>query len=57
MDEELFARFRMCAVDVLSVPEDKVVPYFVVLIIVFIVIGFVIATIAGMAIPAPVRGF
>ncbi len=26
MDQELFARFRKCAVDVLSVPEDKVVP-------------------------------
>jgi acyl carrier protein len=26
MDPELFARFRKCAVDVLSVPEDKVVP-------------------------------
>ena len=26
MDEELFGRFRKCAVDVLSVPEDKVVP-------------------------------
>ena len=24
MDEELFGRFRKCAVDVLSVPEDKV---------------------------------
>ena len=41
----------------MKVPEDKVVPYFVVLIIVFIVVGFVIATIAGMAIPSPVRGF
>ena len=26
MDQELFGRFRKCAVDVLSVPEDKVVP-------------------------------
>jgi len=26
VDEELFGRFRKCAVDVLSVPEDKVVP-------------------------------
>jgi acyl carrier protein len=26
VDEEQFARFRKCAVDVLSVPEDKVVP-------------------------------
>ena len=26
MDQELFARFRKCVVDVLSVPEDKVVP-------------------------------
>ena len=26
MDEALFARFRKCAVEVLSVPEDKVVP-------------------------------
>jgi acyl carrier protein len=25
LDEELFGRFRKCAVDVLSVPEDKVV--------------------------------
>lgn len=24
-DDELFARFKKCAVDVLSVPEDKVV--------------------------------
>lgn len=26
MDQELFARFRKCAVDVLSVEADKVVP-------------------------------
>ena len=26
MDQELFARFRKCAVEVLSVPEEKVVP-------------------------------
>ena len=26
MDKELFARFRKCAVDVLSVDESKVVP-------------------------------
>ena len=26
MDQELFARFKKCAVDVLSVSEDKVVP-------------------------------
>jgi len=26
VDQELFARFRKCAVEVLSVPEDKVVP-------------------------------
>jgi acyl carrier protein len=26
MDNETFARFRKCAVEVLSVPEDKVVP-------------------------------
>jgi acyl carrier protein len=26
VDEELFGRFRKCAVDVLSVPEEKVVP-------------------------------
>ena len=26
MDQELFARFRKCAVEVLSVDEDKVVP-------------------------------
>ena len=26
MDQELFARFRKCAVEVLSVSEDKVVP-------------------------------
>ena len=26
MDQELFARFRKCAVDVLSVSEDEVVP-------------------------------
>lgn len=26
MSDELFARFKKCAVDVLSVPEDKVVP-------------------------------
>jgi acyl carrier protein len=26
VDEALFARFRKCAVEVLSVPEDKVVP-------------------------------
>ena len=26
MDQELFARFRKCAVEVLSVPEEKIVP-------------------------------
>lgn len=26
MDQQLFARFRKCAVEVLSVSEDKVVP-------------------------------
>ena len=26
MDQELFARFRKCAVEVLSVEEDRVVP-------------------------------
>ena len=26
MDQELFGRFKKCAVEVLSVPEDKVVP-------------------------------
>jgi len=26
VDQELFGRFRKCAVDVLSVPEEKVVP-------------------------------
>jgi acyl carrier protein len=26
VSDELFARFRKCAVEVLSVPEDKVVP-------------------------------
>jgi acyl carrier protein len=26
MDNETFARFKKCAVEVLSVPEDKVVP-------------------------------
>ena len=26
MDQALFARFQKCAVEVLSVPEDKVVP-------------------------------
>ena len=26
MDQELFARFRKCTVDVLSVSEDRVVP-------------------------------
>jgi acyl carrier protein len=26
VDQELFARFKKCAVDVLSVSEDKVVP-------------------------------
>ena len=26
MDQELFARFRKCAVDVLSVSDDQVVP-------------------------------
>lgn len=41
----------------MRVPEDKTVPYFVVLLIAFLVIGFVIGMIAGMAIPSPVRGF
>ena len=26
MDQELFGRFKKCAVEVLSVPEDKVIP-------------------------------
>ena len=26
MDQETFARFKKCAVEVLSVPEDKVIP-------------------------------
>ena len=26
MDQELFGRFKKCAVEVLSVPEEKVVP-------------------------------
>ena len=26
MDQELFSRFKKCAVEVLSVPEEKVVP-------------------------------
>jgi acyl carrier protein len=26
VDQELFARFKKCAVEVLSVPDDKIVP-------------------------------
>ncbi len=26
MDQELFARFKKCAVEVLSVPDEKIVP-------------------------------
>ena len=38
-------------------PEDKSIPYTVVVIIAAIVLNVVIAAIAGMAIPSSVRGF
>jgi hypothetical protein len=38
-------------------PEDKTIPYIVVVTIAVIVIGVVIAAVAGLMIPGPVRGF
>jgi hypothetical protein len=42
---------------VMRAPEDKSVPYTVVVIIAAIVLNVVIAAIANLAIPSPVRGF
>ena len=41
----------------MKTPEDKAVPYVVVVIIVAIVIAVVIATVVGLTMPGPVRGF
>jgi Yip1 domain len=42
---------------VMKTPEDKAIPYAVVVIIAAIVVNVVIAAIANLAIPSPVRGF
>ena len=42
---------------VMRTPEDKSIPYTVVVIIAAIVLNVVIAAVAGLAIPSPVRGF
>jgi hypothetical protein len=41
----------------MKVPEDKVIPYIVVIVIAAIVLNVLIMAIAGMAIPGSVRGF
>ncbi len=41
----------------MKVPEDKAVPYTVVVIIVVIVIAVVITAVSAMVIPSPLRGF
>jgi Yip1-like protein len=41
----------------MKTPEDKTIPYIVVVIIAALVLGVVIATLAALAIPGPVRGF
>lgn len=41
----------------MKTPDDKAVPYLVVVIIAAIVLGVVIAGVAGLVIPSPVRGF
>ena len=41
----------------MKVPEDKAIPYLVVLVIVFLVLGLVIAGISSLAMPSPMRGF
>jgi hypothetical protein len=42
---------------VMKTPEDKAVPYTVVVIIAAIVLNVIVALIANLAIPSPVRGF
>jgi len=42
---------------VMRTPEDKSIPYTVVAIIVAIVLNVIVAAIANLAIPSPVRGF
>lgn len=41
----------------MKTPEDKSIPYTVVILIAVIVLAVVIATVAGLAIPGPVRGY
>ena len=41
----------------MKVPEDKAVPYFIVVLVTMIVIGAVIFFVAGLAIPSRARGF
>ena len=41
----------------MKAPEDKALPYTVVVIIAVIVVWVVIAIVAGLAIPSPMRGF
>lgn len=42
---------------VMKTPEDKAIPYTVVVIIAAIVLNVIVALIANLAIPSPVRGF
>lgn len=42
---------------VMKAPEDKAIPYTVVVIIAAIVLNLIIALVANLAIPSPVRGF
>ena len=42
---------------VMKAPEDKAIPYTVVVIIAAIVLNVIVALIANLAIPSPVRGF
>jgi hypothetical protein len=41
----------------MKVPDEKAVPYLVVVVIAFIVVGAVIMTLSSLVIPSPVRGF
>ena len=41
----------------MKTPEDKAVPYTVVVIIVAIVLGLIVGALAGLVVPGPMRGF
>jgi len=41
----------------MKVPEEKAIPYLVVVIIAFVILGVVIVGLASLAIPGPMRGF